>query len=68
MKNSGFYLIVITNQPDVARGDIQSLKLKKLTTTYLKTLLWITLKFVIMMIQIIVKKPRWFINFSSKVI
>ena len=60
MKNSGFYLIVITNQPDVARGDILKSQVEEINDYLLKTLLWITLKFVIMMIQIIVsvEKPR----------
>ena len=38
MKNSGFYLIVITNQPDVARGDILKSKVEEINDYLLKNL------------------------------
>lgn len=38
MKSKGFYLIVITNQPDVARGDILKFRVEEINKYLFKTL------------------------------
>lgn len=38
MKSKGFYLIVITNQPDVARGDISKFRVEEINKYLLKSL------------------------------